>query len=76
MSIRTKEIVKVQQSLRTTAEAPRCLIYNESRSVMGEIPLPPAIAKALGKRPKAYFEATVDEEGMVYLGKEVGGQPW
>lgn len=69
-------IVKVQQSIATTAPEPMCLVYNKSRSVMGEFPLTPEIAKALNGRPKAYFRALVGKDGAVSLDQEMGEQPW
>lgn len=69
-------IVKVQVSLMTTAAERQCLIYNRSRSVIGELPLTEEIATVMADRPKAYFEAKLDDDGVVQLGREVPAQRW
>lgn len=69
-------IVKVQQSLTTGEPVPQCLIYNRSRTVLGQIPLPEDVKKALGNRPKAYFRARQDKDGHVHLLQEVKAQDW
>lgn len=67
-------IVKVQQSLFSSGE-PTMLVYNESRTVMYEAPLPLDVKELLGERPKAYFKAKLVGT-IVELGKEISAKNW
>ena len=66
-------IIKAQRSINGPNTV---LIYNQDRSVSGEIPCEGAIATAIGDRHKAYFEATIDDYGMLKLHREVKSQKW
>lgn len=50
-------IVKMQLSLRTTAEKRQVLIYNEARTVEWQGDASEEILKAMGDRDKAFFSA-------------------
>lgn len=78
-------IVKVQQSLSSSDRVKRVLIYSEDKAVFYETDEREEtnpIAKLLGDRPKAYFEADLVDspyqkgEKSISLGKEVGDQDW
>ncbi|WP_020615762.1 hypothetical protein [Paenibacillus daejeonensis] len=69
----SKIIVKAQRSIMGQNTV---LIYNKDRSVSGELPNEGAIETALGDRDKVYFEATVDDAGLLHLHKEIRNQNW
>lgn len=68
-------IVKVQQSQATTEDQPQMLIYNKDRSVLYSAALDKSVKKLLGKRPKAYFLATI-KDTRIQLLAEVDAQNW
>lgn len=74
-------IVKIQIPLASNEPDPPALVYNEDRSIEQTFPLNRAIVDMLtdsnGKtKPKAYFEAYLDEDGRLVIGHEVGEQNW
>ena len=69
-------IIKVQQSLISSSNTKRMLVYNEDRSLFFEDELTPDAAKVLDNRPKAYFEAEIDEDGALSIIKEVDERNW
>jgi hypothetical protein len=77
---RPELIVKVQLSLATTHEQRMALVYDEHRTVMGELPANESVVMAMTRggvvRPKAYFRAVVDGAGKVHLRDEVEEQSW
>lgn len=69
-------IVKVQLSLQSSNGVAYMLIYNEDRSVMYETEATEEIKTLMEMRPKAYFEAELDDEKKLIIGKEVKHQKW
>ncbi len=69
-------IVKVQQSLATSAEQRQMLVYNEDRTVFGQFPVTQEVLAVLSDRPKVFFHAEVDETGFVQLSGEAPWQEW
>lgn len=57
-------IVKVQ------AERRRCVIQNRDRTVRYEGALQPEVARLLRGRPKAYFQADVNDAGAIVFGQD------
>jgi hypothetical protein len=60
-------IVKIQKSIHTTSENQQALIYNEDRSVLLEVDLTKHIENLLNGDLKAYFNATVDNDGLMTI---------
>lgn len=52
-----------------------CVIYNQNRSTRWQGKVSPQIIKRMKKRPKAYFNAHI-ENGLIVLGKEAEEQRW
>ena len=69
-------IVKVQQSLTTSAPKARMLIYDESREFFYESDLTLEVEGLLGGRAKAYFHYTLDPDNKILLGQEAPMQSW
>jgi hypothetical protein len=63
-------IVKVQRSLQPVPDK-SVLVYNKSRSVLGQLPMTPKILALFGDRLKFYCRAKIDKEGVVELAEEV-----
>jgi hypothetical protein len=76
-----KAVVKVQLPVFSNESTPLALIYNEDRSIHGQLPLTRSLEllmkdDATGEtRLRAYFEATV-RDGSLVLGREVEEQDW
>lgn len=72
-------IVKVQMSQFSSDGEQRLLIYNRDRSFLDHLvvtdKLRPLVQRLSG-RPKVYFEATLDADRNVELGREVELQRW
>ncbi len=65
-------IVKIQKSLNDNS----MLIYSEDREIMYQDTLNPDIDKVLGNKCKGYFEAELDRENQLMIGKKVKNQNW
>lgn len=69
-------ILKFQRSLHTTERAERCLIYNESRSIMVEEEMQPGVKKWFANdEPKFYAEVEI-ADGHMKIKQKVKAQPW
>lgn len=66
-------IIKVQSSF---VEPRSMLIYSEDREICYEAPLDPAVDKLLGGAHKAYFEAKLNKDGKIAIGKRVSDKKW
>lgn len=72
-----KFIVKVQIPLFSTDKNVGVLVYNESRSIMEELPLRSRkelkeLMKNLRGEPKGYFYAVIEGKGLILIDKA----PW
>ena len=67
-------IVKIQRSI-TSSEGPSMLIYNQDRSIMEQLPLPPEMERWFGKRLKRYAEARIVSSQLI-IDHEVPDQDW
>ena len=52
------------------------LIYSEDREIMYQDTLTPDIDKLLGNKHKGYFEAELNKENQLIIGKKVKNQNW
>jgi hypothetical protein len=68
-------IVKIQQSITTTANNKQCLIYSKSGRVNYQGDLPEDLEVVLRGRLKAYFKAKVVDTRIQIL-EEVKEQRW
>lgn len=76
MPVNWEGIVKVQRSLSTNLPEEQCLIYNESRSIMHQQPMPASIKRWFkGDEPKFYGYATY-RDGNLEIQRRVESQPW
>jgi hypothetical protein len=66
-------IVKIQSSF---TEPRSMLIYSEDREVCFEAPLDPEVDKLLGGAHKGYFEAKINKESKIAIGKRVSDKTW
>lgn len=69
-------IVKVQLSIVTTAARRQALIYTENRSLFIERDASAELIERMGDRLKVYFEAVTDDDGEVFLIREVENPGW
>lgn len=69
-------IVKVQLSLASSNGVRNVLVYDEKGEVLLESFAPPTILWLMGKRDRAFFEATINSRGEIALGKMVKEQDW
>ena len=70
-------IVKVQQSLTTSAAERQMLVYSEDRiTVFGQFPATQEVLDILDGRSKVFFHAEVDATGRVTLRKEAPEREW
>lgn len=67
-----KVLVKVQLPLDHSGEA-LALVYDEQRSCEGLVPITPDIKRLMAGSVKKFFNAEVDEDGIVEL---MGLAPW
>lgn len=68
-------IFKIQRSLFSSGGA-TMLIYNKSRSVMGQLPLSKDVEKLLKGDVKGYFTGKVDRGGLLHIKGRVPNQNW
>jgi len=68
-------IVKVQIALAWSHGKQPALVYNEDRSVMGEMPVSRAVLKAMDGAPKAFFYAKLRGTELELL-DEAPWQDW
>ena len=69
-------IIKVQISQFTTTAEKQVLVYNESRTILGEFPLTVEIEEAMQGRIKAFFKAEVSPLGAIELDRMVKDREW
>ncbi|MEE9568327.1 MAG: hypothetical protein V3W37_02985 [Candidatus Binatia bacterium] len=69
-------IVKVQQSIRTSHDKPTMLIYNEGQGMRFQSELTDEVAELLNGRLKAYFYSEIGDEGILTLKDEAPEQDW
>lgn len=69
-------IVKVQLSLATTHDHRRVLIQDATGSLEYEGPATADVQEAMGTDARAFFDATLDRQGRVVLGRRRSEQSW
>jgi hypothetical protein len=69
-------IVKVQVPLASSETNAPALVYDEARSFNLYFACTPELMERLNGRPKAYFEAKLNEKQELELGQEVPMQRW
>lgn len=71
------ETWKLQLPLFTSIAVPECLIYNEDRSSVGQLPVTPEI-EALFPRGivKIFVRGTMDKWGVVDIKERVPDEDW
>lgn len=62
-------VIKAQRALHPKDS--NILIKSEDGSVFQEMPAAGALDTAIGDRPKAYFEVSIDDKGIMALHREV-----
>lgn len=65
-------IVKVQIEQSGT----RALIYNEDMTILYEGDATDFVKQGMTPMSKAYFEATLKQDGLLDIGDQVEEQPW
>lgn len=69
-------IFKLQRSLRSPG-GPRALIYNQDRSILGEVPLTGPLMQYLRGRLKVYVHANWSRRtGIIHIDNEAPAQDW
>ena len=68
------EIFKIQRPIASSSQI--LLIYNEDRSVYGNLPMSQELAGLMGTDYKIYVKGYVDDEGMLYIEEKVEPQLW
>lgn len=69
-------IVKVQVPLMSNIAKPMALVYDEEQKFRCFVDVSAELLKTMDGRPKAYFIASIDDDGMLILGDEVEARPW
>lgn len=70
------DIFKLQRPLFTTEEEPKILVYNQSRSWEGQIPITPELLALFGDQAKIYIIATPQDDGKLIPIELISEQPW
>ena len=73
------QIFKIQRPIVTSDPEPKCLVYNQDRSIYGQIPLTAEVVKELfpNGELKQYVRGSFDPQtGDVTLDELVGEQDW
>jgi hypothetical protein len=68
-------IVKVQASLNTSHDQQQCLIYNQARTLMQEMPMSPELLDAMGGHDKEFFHASFND-GELTIKELAEWQTW
>ena len=79
-----KIIFKLQRSIETTEEVDQALIYNEDRTIIGQIDLtedilalfPDEPVEGIGFPFKIFVQGTIDEKGVVDVKSVADYQDW
>lgn len=73
-----QEVFKLQWPVRTTSFRPTIMVYNESRSWQGHLPITPELAELFdgGKKLKVYVVGIPNEHGMIRVISGISDQPW
>lgn len=71
-----KQIVKVQTSLFTSDGSHLALVYNEDKSVMGEMPVSKEILDAMNGELKAFFWAEIPSSNKFVEIELIDEAPW
>lgn len=72
-------VVKIQQSLSSSDGKKHILVYDQARKFYSQVDNPGIvrpIVKLLGERPKAYFEMSMDDQGLMLIKEEVPDPGW
>lgn len=69
-------VVKVQISQHSFTAGRQILVYNEDKSILWQDDAGKEIVRTLRGRPKAFFNATRDDDGVIHLNEEVGDPGW
>jgi hypothetical protein len=69
-------VVKVQQSLMTTAQQQQVLIYNEDQTVRFHGALTPELSRRLAGRLKVFMRASLGKDGKINLHEIVEDKNW
>lgn len=68
------QIFKVQKPV---GGAPHpALIYNEDRSILGEVPMTPELTTLMKGSYKIYVKGYIDDDGMLFIDEKVNNQIW
>ncbi|UTC30019.1 hypothetical protein STASHLEY_00850 [Brevundimonas phage vB_BpoS-StAshley] len=70
------DIFKLQRPLFTAEAEPKVLVYNESRTWEGLIPLTPALMELFGEEFKVYITAIPSDTGQLTPLNVITGQDW
>jgi hypothetical protein len=70
------KIVKVQLSIVSSEPVKQALVYDKKHEWFGQFDATPELGAAMKGRPKAFFHATLNDDGVVQLGKEANWQTW
>lgn len=71
------QIFKIQRTLFTTEEVAQILVYNESRSIMGQFPATPPLLKWFPKDVfKVYARGTIDIKGHIDIQEVIEDRDW
>lgn len=70
------ECFKLQRPLNVTSSTPMVLIYNEDRSLYGEMPLTNEVLQLMGDSFKIYVSGFIDSKGVLHIEEKVGRQGW
>jgi hypothetical protein len=76
--VRWEGIVKVQRPIVTNGSMTYCLIYNEERSIMTQLPLDAKAMKQTFPKDelKTYWKATLKYNGIIQLHERVAEPSW
>jgi len=72
----TEMIVKIQRPLASNGTSLPCLVYDEHRRHVLEVPLTAELAEAMGERPKIYATAILHTDGQLEVLEEVPARDW
>lgn len=77
-------VFKLQRSIETTEDFEQALLYNEDRSIMGQVTLsdevralfPDEPIEGIGLPHKIFVKGTIDKQGVVDIKEVTDWQDW
>lgn len=75
-------IFKIQRAITSNIQSPPCLVYNEDRSILFEMPLLPELEELFGEDYKIYIKSNaadpykVELRESLIIGERVADQDW